>query len=115
MDRDIESTVTSLDGFSEMSRENSAVLVYLSTPDCNVCKVLKPKVKSMLADDFPEIKFVYVDCEAHPDISAQCGVFTVPTLLVYFNGRETIRKSRHIGIEELRSAIQRPYQMLFED
>jgi len=49
-----------------------------------------------------------------PDISSQYGVFTIPTIVVYFDGNETIRKSRHIGVGELAQAIERPYNLIFD-
>jgi hypothetical protein len=48
-----------------------------------------------------------------PEVAAQNRVFAVPTLLVYFDGREYIRKSRNIGIGELEREIERPYSMIF--
>jgi hypothetical protein len=37
----------------------------------------------------------------------------VPTILVFIEGKEFIRKSRNIGIEELGDLIARPYTLLF--
>ena len=51
----------SIDEFLNISKINTAVCFYLSTPECNVCKVLKPKVVEMIENDLPEIKYCYVD------------------------------------------------------
>jgi hypothetical protein len=75
--------------------------------------VLKPKVKEMLTDSFPEIPMFYVDTVLTPDISAQHSVFTIPTIVVFFEGKEIIRKSRHIGVDQLQSEIERPYNIFF--
>lgn len=90
-----------------------AVLLYFSTPECNVCKVLKPKVKQLLREKYPDIALYYIDCTALPEVAARFSVFAVPTLLVYFDGKETIRKSRYLGIDELDDAIRRPFQIFF--
>lgn len=108
-----EYTIHSRDDFSGQLNANHAVMMYFSTPDCNVCKVLKPKVKALLASEFPEMRFFYVDCNEHPDVAAQESVFAVPTIIVYFEGRETVRNSRNFGIDELRHSLERPYQLLF--
>jgi thioredoxin 1 len=47
-------------------------------------------------------------------LAAQNRVFAAPTVVVFFDGRETIRKSRAFGVDELKSEIQRPYSMMFE-
>lgn len=103
----------SLDDFLEITRLNTAVCFYLSTPECNVCKVLKPKVIEMIKLDFPEMNFCYVDLNEAKEISGQLSVFSVPTILVYFEGKEIIRASRNIHLGELREQINRYYRMIF--
>ena len=106
-------TIESLDEFNQILKDNLGVLVYYSNDTCNVCKVLKPQIIEMLKEKYPEIPFYYVDISETPDISAQSQVFTIPTIVVYFDGKETIRKSRHIGVGELAEAIRRPYEIMF--
>lgn len=99
--------------FEVLIAQQPAVLVYFSTLECNVCKVLKPKVMELVQSEFPEISLVYVETNLQPEIAAQNRIFAVPTLLVYFDGKEFIRKSRNFGINELRDDLSRPYNMLF--
>ncbi len=89
------------------------MLAYFSTVECGVCKVLKPKVEEMISREFPEIKLVYVEINQSPEIAAQNRIFTVPVVLVYFEGREFFRKSRNFGVDELRNELIRPYSLLF--
>lgn len=105
--------VESFEAFLKLKEEEPALLVYFSTETCNVCKVLKPKVAELIQTSFPEIKLVYIQADKLPEVAAQNQVFAVPTLLVYFEGREYIRKSRNIGIGELEREIDRPYSMIF--
>ena len=97
---------------SELDKEG-AVLVYFSHEQCNVCKVLKPKVANLLEESFPKMEIFYADTVKTPEIAAQNSVFTVPTIICYFGGKETFRKSRNIGIDELGNQIDRPYNMIF--
>ncbi len=99
--------------FQNIVESKKAVFFYLSTPECNVCKVLKPKVLEMVENDFPEINFCYVDLNAAKEISGQLSVFSVPTILVYFEGKETIRVSRNVHLEELHEQIERYYKIIF--
>ena len=93
---------------------NNATVVWFNGPDCQVCSDLKPKVARLLSSDFPQLARFQVDCVQHPDIAAQHLVFSVPTLLVFFTGQETLRKSRNFSSLELQSALKRPYGLLFE-
>lgn len=105
--------IHSLEEFNRMKQEEPALLGYFSTDACNVCKVLKPKVDELIQNEFPKLKMVYVKSDVLPDIAGQHRVFAAPTILVFFDGRETIRKSRSIGVDELRREIERPYSIIF--
>ncbi|MBD3276002.1 MAG: thioredoxin [Candidatus Marinimicrobia bacterium] len=109
----LDSDIRSIAELTETINSEPAALLYFSTSTCSVCKVLKPKVKALLTDDFPEIDFRYINIEEFPEVSGQFSVFTVPTILVYFDGDEVIRKSRNVGLSELASDINRPYQLFF--
>ena len=109
----MDNEITTLDELQQLLCKEPAVLVYLSTAECRVCAVLKPKVTDMLARNFPEISAVSVDASKSPELTAQLRVFAAPTILVFFEGKEYLRKSRSFGLEELKDQINRPYQMMF--
>ncbi len=106
-------TIHSLDHFNEIVNNETAVLVYFSHEQCSVCKVLKPRVKELLSNKFPRMKMYYSDTIKQSEVSAQNRVFAVPTILVLFDGRETFRFSRNIGLSELEQSIERPYSLIF--
>ena len=93
---------------------NPAAILYFSGDNCNVCQVLLPKVEALLQEEFPRIGLGKINCGAHPDLAAQHSVFAVPTLVLYFDGHETQRFSRNISLGQLRDALTRPYQLLFD-
>jgi thioredoxin 1 len=92
-----------------------AVLAYFSTPGCRVCQALRPKVAALLASELPRLRGVYVDCAALPEAAGQYGVFAVPTLVAFFEGREWMRHGRGVGIGELHGALARPYALCFPE
>lgn len=102
---------------AELSRliaSEPAVLAYFSAPECNVCQMLKPKIADLLAEEFPRVRAVYVDCSKHRAACAQQQVFGIPTVAVWLDGREHLRRVRNFSVGELRDALARPYEMLFE-
>jgi len=107
-------TIHSIPEFDLVLAENDAVLAYFSTETCSVCKVLKPKVAEMASEFFPKMKIVFIESDRLPELAAQNRVFTAPTVVVFFTGRETIRKSRAFGVDELKFEINRPYSLLFD-
>lgn len=93
--------------------QSQALLLYVTTTDCSVCKVLRPKVQEMLAERYPKMEMFLVEMDQEPDIGREYQVFSVPTVIGFFNGKEFFRKVRVFGLEELAETIQRPYELLF--
>ncbi len=96
----------------EIIETEVAVAVYFSAPNCGVCHALRPKVEALFSEKFPLVRFVHVEIEKSPGIAGNYGVFSAPTLLVFFEGKEFLRKVRLMGIQELQEKIDRPYKML---
>ncbi len=92
--------IESHEELQEILQSHTNVLAYFSTPTCNVCKVLLPKVKNLGAD-FPNTRFVYINTEKITQAAGQHLVFAVPTILIFNEGKEVTRFSRHFGMEDL--------------
>ena len=88
-------------------------LMYFSHEQCGVCQVLRPKVEQMVAENYPELEFMYINVRKTPAIAAAFSVFTVPVILVFFEGQEFYRFARNIGVGELQRSIERPYGLKF--
>jgi len=98
---------------SQSIATEEALLVYFSHEQCNVCKVLKPKIEALISGYYKKIGMLYCNTINNPEIAAQHSIFVVPSIIIWFEGKETFRFSRNIGVGEFESAIKRPYQMLF--
>lgn len=108
-------SLSSLDALQAFVSGQPAAVLYFAGEGCNVCSVLFPKIELLLQQEFPRIALARVECSEHAEICAQHRVFSVPTLLLYFDGHESQRFVRNIGIGELRQALQRPYRLLFDE
>ncbi|HDO06518.1 MAG TPA: thioredoxin [Bacteroidetes bacterium] len=96
-------------------KDRMASMLYFYSNHCAPCLSLRPKVIKMVEEDFPNIKLVFVNSEKHPELPARYNVFSNPTLIVFFDGREYRRVSKYISIPQLAAEIERPYQMIFEN
>ncbi|MEA3461950.1 MAG: thioredoxin family protein [Bacteroidota bacterium] len=99
----------------DMISREKGLLLYFSSDSCSVCKVLKPKVAELLEKQFPSMVARYVNTEKSPVIAGQFRVFTIPTILIFFEGKEQVRYSRNISMHQLEESIERPYSLVFED
>lgn len=103
-----------LDDILDLIQQEQSAALYFSGKNCNVCNVLKPKIIDLLDSEFPNIKQAFIDIEQTPEISSYFSVFSIPTLLIFFNGKEFIRKSRNMSIPGLKEELKRPYTIFFE-
>jgi len=93
-------------------KENLAVMVYFSAPSCNVCHALKPKLLEALDKNFEDFKVESVDISLHEDIAPHFGVLSIPTVLIFLDSKEFLRKSRHMSVDEVIKEIKRPYEIM---
>jgi thioredoxin 1 len=94
-------------------RSAPAVVLYFTSTECGVCHVLWPRIEALLREEFPLLPWCRVDVRDQREYAAQSGVFTLPTLICYFDGREGARLVRAFGLQQVRDALERPYRILF--
>lgn len=104
----------SLENIQHKIQNNAAFALYSTSNNCGICNALKPKLFPFLEKNFPEIKIQEIQTKVNPEISAYYQVFTVPTVLIFFDGREYLRKSHAFGLKEIAEIISRPYDMIFD-
>ena len=93
-------------------QNEESLALYFTSPGCGVCHVLKPKLEAMLQAEFPLIQFIEINIPNHPEITGQHRVFTAPTLLVFFDGKEYLRSVRNMGVTQIMEKLKRPYLLL---
>ena len=94
-------------------QSEQATLIYFKNDNCAPCLVLRPKVKELIAKSFPNIEMIVIDSVEQPEFAGEFQVYANPTLLVFFEGKEYIRKSKFVAIPQLQGEIGRIYEMLF--
>ncbi|TLX76054.1 thioredoxin family protein [Labilibacter sediminis] len=100
--------------FEQLISNHDFVLAYFSHDSCNVCHVLLPKIKELIQNDFPNIKLIHCNTERAAKVAAQNSIFTVPSILIFINGKESYRFSRNISLSEFSQTIARPYHLIFD-
>lgn len=97
----------------EKLKQEKFSFVYVTTKDCNVCKVLQPKLRE-LAKSYQNSTFNLIELDDHKEAAGFFMAFSIPTFLVYSEGSELIRTARHININEIRTKLDRYHQMIFD-
>lgn len=106
--------LTSIENVENLIRENGMVFFYFSTEDCSICSSLLPKLDKML-ESYPKVESFHVSIDKVPAASGKFSVFTVPTIIVYVDGREAIREARFISMDVLEEKLSKYYSLFFEE
>jgi len=85
-----------------MAQENPFIL-YFSSKDCNVCQAVFPKLMNLL-EAYP-FKVAKINIHEQIELAGQSLVFTVPTVLIFYEGREILRESRFINFEKVERTL----------
>ncbi|WKK64915.1 thioredoxin family protein [Lutimonas zeaxanthinifaciens] len=101
--------------FEKKIESNRGILFYFATDSCSVGEALEPKVRELLQEKFKKISFCFIDMNRSPEICASRQVFAEPTLLLFIEGKEYLRRSRNMNMIELEEAVKRIYTLAFED
>jgi thioredoxin-like negative regulator of GroEL len=98
----------------DLARQSGALFILFGGEHCNVCHTLRPQLTAMLKQHFPQMKAVYIDCGASPEICAQHSVFSLPAVKVYIEGMLAVEDARSFSLGDLRQRIERPYKIWLE-
>jgi thioredoxin 2 len=81
------------DSFAAAMAGTLPVLVYLSAPWCEPCRLLGLTVEQAASDFAGRLKVVTVNVDDAPAAAQHLGVQVVPTLVVLHHGREVARRA----------------------
>jgi len=104
--------INNADEIKDRIDNNEFVLGYFTSTSCNVCKDLLPKVEEMLKK-FPKIQGIKAEADVDKKIVGEFSVFTVPTIILFIEGKEVFRYARNVSISELSGKIERYYKMFY--
>jgi thiol-disulfide isomerase/thioredoxin len=100
--------VVSLEGLLEVIQQEDLVFIYVSQPACSVCQTLLPKVEELLKE-YPLVRQQYLNSVEVPEAAGQLSVFTIPTVLLFVQGKESFRLVRTFGLREISDKLDRIY------
>ncbi len=76
---------------TEVIRSDKTVLVDFWATWCGPCMMVAPLLDDIAAEN-PDIKVAKIDVDHNPQLAAQFGIISIPTLLVFKDG-QVVNKS----------------------
>ena len=95
---------TNDDVIQAIQPDQEPVVLYFTTTTCNVCKSIFPRLEELM-QAYPQ-KLFKIDAEAFPELAGQNRVFTVPTILIFAEGKEVLRESRFIDFAKIQRLLE---------
>ena len=91
----------------------SLELWYFYNDNCGVCHALWPKVRQLLEQDYPKLKWSCIKASDHLELAGQHRMLSVPGILFFVEGREYFRANGFLSMQELDKQIKPAYQAYF--
>ncbi|MFZ3077273.1 MAG: thioredoxin [Candidatus Aenigmatarchaeota archaeon] len=92
--------------FSAFIKKYPVVVVDAYTDWCGPCKMMAPVIDELAREFAGKVVFGKLDVDANPQISAQFGIMSIPTVLFFRNGEYADTMVGFGGKEALKKKIE---------
>ena len=80
-------------------KEEEYFLLYVSMNNCSVCHSDMPKVEKIVNEQ--NFTAYYIEVSEIPEVVGQLSLFSVPVVILFYEGKEIHRQAKIIDFEEL--------------
>lgn len=94
-----------MSNFEETINSTKPTLVDFSAAWCGPCKMMEPILKELKTMVGETATILKVDVDQNPDVSIQYQIRSVPTIILFKEGKPVFRQSGVIPANQLKSLV----------
>lgn len=84
-----------------ISRNDIPVVIDFWAPWCGPCKMMAPAFEEAAAQLSPNVRLAKLNTEVEQAIGTNLGIRSIPTMIVFRNGREVVRQAGAMGAADI--------------
>jgi thioredoxin 1 len=85
--------------------ETKMVLVYFWGPHCSPCKAVVPVIEELAKEYKGGVEFAKLNVEESPFVASKYGVMSLPTILIFRNGKPVQHTVGYRSKEQLKNVL----------
>lgn len=106
----MESSAVKKQGFSELIKGDTPVLVDFYADWCAPCKMMPPILKELKKAMGERLHIIKIDTERNPDVAIRYQVRGIPNLILFRKGKILWQKPGVVRMPELQQIIEQKLQ-----